>query len=228
LLERLKSILGGSTTDRAATNRGGSRTGSDSTPAGEPFVRQSNGLDQFFSSLSDRTGLSILDFAAASQENVSFITNMGHRLSSQDFVRAMEQTFGRESPFEGQADPLLADQFVQNSLDFPPDAYDGALVWDALQYLSPHLLQIAVDRLYDTLRPNAYLLAFFYADERAREVPLYHYRIAGYKSLMLSPRGHRPPGQFFNNRALEKLFHRFQTVKFFLARDSLREVIVRR
>jgi hypothetical protein len=34
--------------------------------------------------------------------------------------------------------------------------------------------------------------------------------------------------QYFNNRCIEKLFHRFQSVKFFLAKDYLREIIVRR
>jgi hypothetical protein len=37
----------------------------------------------------------------------------------------------------------------------------------------------------------------------------------------------RRPAQLFANRALEKLFVRFESVKFFLARDRLREVIVK-
>jgi hypothetical protein len=37
----------------------------------------------------------------------------------------------------------------------------------------------------------------------------------------------RRPAQLFNNRSLEKLFHRFESVKFFLTREQLREVIVK-
>jgi hypothetical protein len=44
----------------------------------------------------------------------------------------------------------------------------------------------------------------------------------------LTPRGQRKPAQYFNNRSLEKLFQKFHSVKFFLTRDHLREVIVRR
>jgi len=44
----------------------------------------------------------------------------------------------------------------------------------------------------------------------------------------LTPRGPRARAQYFNNRSLEKLFQKFHSVKFFLTRDSLREVIVRR
>lgn len=228
MLDRLKTFLGGSMAPRNASARNPFPAAADGGPAGEPFTRPSNGLEQFFSSLNDRSGLNIIDFAGASQANISFITSMGHRISSEDFVGSIEMTFGRAEPLEGQSDPKLIDEFVADNLTFQPDSFDGALVWDALQYLSPHLLQITIDRLYETLRPNSYLLAFFHADERARQVPAYHYRISDHRTLMLTPRGTMKPGQFFNNRALEKLFHRFQTVKFFLARDSLREIIVRR
>jgi hypothetical protein len=46
--------------------------------------------------------------------------------------------------------------------------------------------------------------------------------------LNLVPRGTRKRAQIFNNRALERLFGNFANVKFFLTRDNLREVIVRR
>ena len=47
-------------------------------------------------------------------------------------------------------------------------------------------------------------------------------------TLLLTDRGFREPAQLFSNRAVEKLFQEFESVKFFLSRDSLREVIVRR
>ena len=82
--------------------------------------------------------------------------------------------------------------------------------------------------IFDTLRPDSYLLAFFHADEKVKEIPLYNYRIADQKHLLLQASGWAHCGQFFNNRALEKLFHRYKSVKFFLGRDNLREIIVRR
>lgn len=226
MLDRLKTLLGANAAAHPSSAAANSRLHG---VEGEPFVRQSNGLEQFFSSLRDRSQLSILDFAGASQANVSFITSMGHRISSEDFARSLEVTFGDGIDFfDQQTNPQLSDQFVHENLGFPPDSFDGALVWDSLQFLTPHLLQISVDRLYDSLRPGSYLLAFFHAQERVREVPLYHYRIQDQKTLQLAPRGYRRQAQLFNNRSIEKLFHRFQSVKFFLTRDSLREIIVKR
>jgi hypothetical protein len=191
-------------------------------------TRQSNGLDQFFSSIQDRSGLNLIDFAGANQSNVSYITSLGHRLSSEDFVRSLELTFGPQDLVDNQTNPQLVDQFLQENLGFPYDSFDGALLWDALQFLSPHLLQITVDRLFDTLRPDSYMLAFFHTDEKVKQLPIYNYRIADHRNIVLQPRGWANCGQFFNNRAIEKIFHRYKSVKFFLTRDNLREVIVRR
>jgi hypothetical protein len=44
----------------------------------------------------------------------------------------------------------------------------------------------------------------------------------------MAQRSRRKPAQIFNNRNLEKLFQEFSSVKFFLTRDHLREVIVKR
>ena len=226
MLDRLRSLFGGSLS--GSTRDTGSATGGHRRPLPPEQTRQSNGLDQFFNSVRDRSGLNLLDFAGANQSNVSYITSMGHRLSSEDFVRSLELTFGQQDMLDNQSNPQLVDQFLQENLAFPYDSFDGALVWDSLQFLSPHLLQITVDRLFDTLRPDSHLLAFFHADEKAKQIPLYNYRIGDQKTLLLQPRGWAACGQFFNNRSLEKIFHRYKSVKFFLTRDSLREIIVRR
>src|SRR5437867_8086700 len=54
--------------------------------------RHSNGLDQFFSYIKGESGLSILDLAGANQANVSYITNLGHRIYSEDFLRSLRVT----------------------------------------------------------------------------------------------------------------------------------------
>jgi len=51
--------------------------------------RNSNGLDQFFSYIKGETGLSILDLAGVNQSNVSFITGLGHKIYSEDFLRSL-------------------------------------------------------------------------------------------------------------------------------------------
>ncbi len=172
--------------------------------------------------------MAILDLAGANQSTVSFITNYGHRLYSDDFLLQLDHCFGQGDFYENQTNPRSVDAFMRAALDFPEEAFDGALVWDVLEYLSPQLLTVVVERLRGMLRPGSCLLAVFHAEERADTVSSYSFRIHDHRTIQLATRGRRQPAQFFNNRSLERLFQDFQSVKFFLTRDHLREVIVRR
>jgi hypothetical protein len=58
-------------------------------------------------------------------------------------------------------------------------------------------------------------------------VPFYTFRIQDVNQLQVAQQGTRRPAQLFNNRSLEKLFSRFESVKFFLTKESLREVIIK-
>ena len=78
------------------------------------------------------------------------------------------------------------------------------------------------------MRAKSYLLSFFHVEEKAGSVPRYSFRIRDFKTLVVTERGQRVPVQRFNNRSLEKLFGRFESVKFFLTREQLREVIIKR
>jgi len=188
----------------------------------EDFVsRHSNGLDQFFSYIKGESGLSILDLAGVNQSNVSFITNLGHKIYSEDFLRSLRLSAN------GDAQPRV-DAFLSQNLNHREASFDGVLVWDVLEYLSAPLLSATVERLARIVKPGSYLLAVFQSQEKADSVPQYSFRIQDSKTLLVADRGRRKPEQVFNNRSLEKLFQNFESLKFFLARDKLREVIVRR
>lgn len=189
--------------------------------------RPSRGLEQFFSNIRDCVGLSILDLGGAVQENVEFVTNLGHRLTTQAFLQTLDQTFGRDAVNE-QANGPLIDSFLRQNLEYPDETFDGVLLWDTLQYMSPALLTATVDELYRVTRPGSYLLGFFNADDKTQISPNTKFRIVSSTSIHLARSGVRKQAQPFNNRNLERLFGRFQSVKFFLTRENLREIIVRR
>lgn len=171
--------------------------------------------------------LSILDMSGASQANISFITSLGHRMSTDDILATMEQCF-EDDFLENQKVASTAQRFMDQTLTFPDESFDGALVWDTLQFLVSPLLDQVVTQLLRVMRPGGLMLVFFRADERTPRIPMYNYRIADPRTLSVSPRGGYQNVQFFHNRVLEKLFQNAGSVKFFLTRDHLRELIVRR
>jgi 2-polyprenyl-3-methyl-5-hydroxy-6-metoxy-1,4-benzoquinol methylase len=189
-------------------------------------TRPSRGLEEFFSYIRDQSGLTILDLGGATQQNVSFITNLGHRLYSEDFLQILGETFGGEDNVD-QLNPGRIDYFLRQSLDYPEGHFDGVLIWDVLEYLQPALLTAVVERMHTIVRPKSYMLAFFHSDDKVDSAPYYTFRIQDTNLLQVAQRGARRPAQLFNNRSLEKLFTRYESVKFFLTRERLREVIIK-
>src|SRR5881397_435035 len=114
-------------------------------------TRPSRGLEEFFTQIRDTSGLTILDLGGATQKNVSFITDLGHRLYSEDFLRILGDTFGLDDTVD-QSNPGRIEYFLKQTLDYPEGHFDGVLVWDVLEYLNPALLSAVVERLHKVVR----------------------------------------------------------------------------
>jgi 2-polyprenyl-3-methyl-5-hydroxy-6-metoxy-1,4-benzoquinol methylase len=190
------------------------------------LTRSSRGLEEFFSHIHGLSGLTLLDLGGATQQNVSFITDLGHRLYSENFLQILKESAGGEAVAD-QSNPGTIDYFLRQALDYPEGHFDGVLIWDVLEYLAPALLTAVVERLHKVVRPGSYMLAFFHADDKLEAVPYYAFRIQDVKNLQVMQQGTRRPTQLFNNRSLERLFSRSDSVKFFLTKDRLREVVVK-
>jgi hypothetical protein len=232
LTDRLKSMLRG----QREAGPAGPPTGLPKVPGplrprpsgGKPSqvsTRPSRGLEEFFSYIRGQSGLTILDLGGATQQNVTFITDLGHRIYSENFLQILNETFEPEGP--DQSNPGRIDYFLRQALDYPEAHFDGVLIWDVLEYLEPALLTAVVERLRKIVRGRSYMLAFFHSDNKLEAVPVYTFRIQDVNLLHITQEGARNPAQLFNNRSLEKLFGSFESVKFFLTRERLREVIVK-
>ena len=191
-------------------------------------TRISHGLEQFCAALHDRPGMTILDLAGANQHTISFITNLGHRIYSDDLLMQLDRFFGDGDFYANQTNHHRVTQFLEHALDFPDNNFDGVLLWDTLAFLEPAMLDTVIRHLLRIVKPDSFLFALFPAQERPHPVNSYNYRVQDQKTILMTARGQRVPSQPFNNRGLERLFQDFASVKFFLTRDHLREVIVRR
>lgn len=193
-----------------------------------PHTRPSSALQQFVRSLDTDKQLRLLDLGGANAANIHFMTQLGPRLYSEDFFATLEDCFGDGDYYENQRDPARVDSFLIQTFSEQRGPFDGALVWDCLQFLRPSLLDKTIDHLHRVLEPGAHLLAYFYADERAQTIPQFNFKINDEGSLVIAQRSEMPPGQVFTNRNIERIFEDFSSTKFFLSRDNMREVLVRR
>jgi len=190
-----------------------------------PILRRSNGLREFWSGIETAERDGILDLGSASQSNLSFITSRGFKLYAEDlFCVALRPA----PPPNGNGKPQFSEEerFFHENLNYSQGQFTGILCWDIFDFLPEPLIKPIVDNLYHFLKPGGNLLAFFHTGSPGEEVPLCQYRISAGDTLEVTAVTAGKLRRNFNNRAIENLFRQFSSLKFYLSRDKLREVII--
>jgi SAM-dependent methyltransferase len=193
----------------------------------ERLRRRSSGLAEFNRAIAGEEGLSILDLGPTSPGNIAYFTGLGHKIYNEDVLKGSEDP-GLVVPAEGSGSTRDPDRFLAENLAYTGTTFDAILCWDTSDYLHEALVKPMVNRIHRLLRPNGILLAFFHTRDAGPDAPYYRYHIAGKDILELQPGPAFRLQRVFNNRHIENLFRDFSSIKFFLAREHVREVLVLR
>ncbi len=219
---------------------GGGRGSSDSvaTADSDRVTRRCTGLGELVKALSWLDGQKVLDLGPTSPANISFFTSMGQRTYGEDVLLAARDP---EYQVEGEdgSRTVDVDKFLANNLTFEKESFDAVLLWDMPDYLSEPLVKPVVQRIQTIMKPGALVLAFFHTKDAGPDAPYQRYHIASADTIELQriplpASGGDQKGRYahfrlqrvFNNRHIENLFRDFGSLKFFLGRDNIREVLV--
>lgn len=206
--------------------------------------RRSSGLGELTRVWASQEGLCVLDLGATSPANIRYFTERSHKIYSEDLLTA--STDPSLAIKDEQGNPTLDSRlFLEDNLVYPAAQFDVVLCWNLPDYLDESLVKPVVGRLWSVLKPGGMMLAFFHTRDAGPDAPCYRYHIMGPDVLDMQPiipqrevrRGptgavHRAMGggfrlqRVFNNRHIENLFRDFASIKFFLSRDNIREVLV--
>jgi hypothetical protein len=209
-----RQVIGGQPEAESKTPANGSGT----------VLRGSKGLKEFCSGIKSPEGQRILDLGAASQANINFITGLGHGVCTEDLHSCLELFSSRSMV---STDPgAETERFFSENLQYQPGHFDGVLCWDLFDFVPDDLVKPLVERLYQLLKPGGYLLTLFHSGQPGQVLPVCQYRIASQEQLQVSQRAQGKLRRAFNNRGIESLFREYASLKFFLTKDSVREVLV--
>ena len=181
--------------------------------------------------LNAQEGLCVLDLGSTSANNIRFLTEKGHKYYSEDLLYAsLDPALLVTQP----SGPPLHDskKFLDENLLYPNGTFDVALCWNLPDYMEESLVKPVVDRLWSAMKPGGVLLAFFHTRDAGPDAPCYRFHISGTDVLEMQEiklAGQKQAFRLqrvFNNRHIENLFRDFASIKFFLARDNIREVLV--
>jgi len=224
----------------------GSSSGPEAATPPDPqkLTRRSSGLGELSRLWESDTPLCVLDLGSTSASNIRFFTERAHRIYSEDLLVASTDPSLVTKDEEGKT-VLDSRKFLSDNLVYPAAHFDVVLCWNLPDYLDESLVRPVMGRLWSVLKPGGMLLAFFHTKDAGPDSPCYRFHIMGKDSLEMqrialkreSRRG--PTGvvhtaisdgfrlqRVFNNRHIETLFRDFASIKFFLARDNIREVLV--
>jgi SAM-dependent methyltransferase len=201
------------------------------------LTRRSSGLVELTRLFQSEEPLCILDIGSTSAANIRYLTERGHRIYSEDILEASTDPALVIRDEQGHA-TLDHKRFLAENLVFGNAQFDIVLCWNLADYLDEELVKPLVARLWSMIRPGGMLLAFFHTQEAGPDAPCYRYHITGNDTLEMQhveARGdlRKGPGargafrlqRVFNNRHIENLFRDFTSIKFFLTRDNIREVL---
>jgi SAM-dependent methyltransferase len=221
-------------------------SGPESVPAqgSQKLTRRSSGLGELSRSWESAQNLCVLDLGSTSPTNIRHFTGRGHRIYSEDLLTASTDPELLMKDEQGNA-VLDSRKFLAENLVFPAAHFDTVLCWNLPDYLDESLVKPVVGRLWSVLKPGGMLLAFFHTRDAGPDSPCHRFHIVGPDTLemqrvVLRREARRGPTgavhtaisdsfqlqRVFNNRHIENLFRDFASIKFFLARDNVREVLV--
>jgi len=224
----------------------GSSSGADTaTPqVSQKLTRRSSGLGELSRLWASETPLCVLDLGSTSPSNIRFFTERSHKIYSEDLLVASTDPGLVTKDEEGKV-ILDSRKFLADNLVYPAAHFDVVLCWNLPDYLDESLVRPVMGRLWSVLKPGGMLLAFFHTKEAGPDSPCFRFHVLDKDTLemqriVLRREARRGPTgavhtaladgfrlqRVFNNRHIETLFRDFASIKFFLARDNVREVLV--
>jgi hypothetical protein len=199
--------------------------------------RRSSAMAELSRTFKSEEPLCVLDIGATSASNIRFFTQHGHRIYSQDLLEASTDPELVVKDEQGQ--PVLdSRKFLEENLAYPNAHFDIVFCWNLADYMDESLVKPVIGRLWSMMKPGGQLLAFFHTREAGPDAPYFRYHLTEGADLEMhtlnSKRDPRSPAaakpltlqRVFNNRHIETLFRDFASIKFFLSRDNIREVLV--
>jgi SAM-dependent methyltransferase len=216
----------------------------ESSQLAQKLTRRSSGLGELARLWDVDSPLCVLDLGSTSGSNIRFFTERSHKIYSEDLLVASTDPALVTKDEEGK--PVLdSRKFLADNLVYPAAHFDVVLCWNLPDYLDESLVRPVMGRLWSVLKPGGMLLAFFHTKDAGPDSPCYRFHIVDKDTLemqriVLKREARRGPTgavhtaisdgfrlqRVFNNRHIETLFRDFASIKFFLARDNVREVLV--
>jgi hypothetical protein len=212
----MRSLFGGG--DSSSNSRGDN--------AGR-VPRHSSGWKELMKYLRTQESLRILDIGPTSSTNINYITSLGHSIYMANVVEEASKPEWLIAGEAGEPPSFDVDRFLENNLNFSGRIFDVVILWDTVDFLPEPLVVPVISRIHEVLQPGGLMLAFFHQTSNP-DTFFCRYHLTDSDVVEMQRAGNYPLINIYNNRKIENMLSEFSNYRFFLAKDSLREVIITR
>jgi hypothetical protein len=208
--------------------RGNDTAGGTKGTGGDRVPRHSSGWKEMLKQLRERESLRILDIGPTSSTNINFITSLGHSIYMANLVEEAAKPDWLIPAEPGEPARFDVDGFLATNLNFSGRIFDAVIFWDTADYLPTVLLTAVLNRIQSVMQEGGLMLAFFHTKADSPETAFSRYHLTDTDVVEMQRAGNYPILQTYNNRQVENMLKDFNSYRFFLAKDNLREVIITR
>ena len=212
----MRNLFGGGDTKSSSRGSDAGRT-----------PRHSSGWNELLKYLRTQESLRILDIGPTSSTNINYITSLGHSIYMANVVEEASKPEWLIPGEPGEEPKFNVEGFLESNLNFSGRKFDVVILWDTADYLPEALLVPVFARIHEVLQSGGLMLAFFHATT-GPENPFCRYHLTDTDVVEIQRAGNYPLQHIFSNRKIENMLSEFSNYRFFLAKDSLREVIITR
>jgi SAM-dependent methyltransferase len=206
---------------------GGNNTSSQRGGESGRVPRHSSGWNELLKHLRAQESLRILDIGPTSSTNINYITNLGHSIYMANVVEEASKPEWLVPGEAGEEPTFAVERFLESNLNFSGRMFDVVILWDTADYLHESLVAPVLARIHQVLQPGGLMLAFFHQTSSPDTV-FCRYHLTDTDVVEMQRAGNYPLLNIYNNRKIENMLSEFSNYRFFLAKDSLREVIITR
>ena len=184
----------------------------------EPVTYTSNVIRLFIDGLERQQEGQVLDIGPVCSENINFLAQHVMRLYVCDMFLQLDQERRKDLPISS----------LWQHLDYPPQSFDGILLWDLIDHLEDREVNRIVELCLKMLRPGG-LLMVFVPGEQAAQTVINSFVIGDGFRLDLRPQPHLDlPFHMRQNREVLSLLAPFTLVKSFIYHNGLRQFLFQR
>lgn len=184
-------------------------------------------VDDFINSLAKKPDPVVLDIGPVIGSNIEYFLSFGIKVYMEDLLAAYAKP--KYSTLIDDKVTLDENKFFAENFSYGNHYFDGLICWDILDYLDAKFAKKFVARISAKMKPGSLVVGFFHTQKGQGPAALHKYRLINESTLEYIPLETRmEPKKIYPSREINQLFPGYQSQKFYLLKNGLLEVMLRK